>query len=636
MRCTPRGESSRIQLIELFPQWIKDCKYKQLNSLGEIREALESIPVGSSMALDTETTGLDRMRCKLLGFSFTNQEGSAYWVPVKTGQELSVLNEYVKDRICLFYNAGYDIPVLERHHVMINKFEDMMCLVFMDNPNARMRGLKEAGRDILNLDTVELKDLFPGKKVKIQFDLLDPTVKVLYGCQDADLTWRLFQELSHLKTQQAKIWGLEMALVRPNFEMEMNGVDIDIPFLAKSADLVKSKILKYRERIFELAGHQFEINSNAQIAKVLYEELGLVCPKLTPKGSPKVDKDTLALIKTRHPILQPLMEIGTLENKLSSCIEKWPTILHPDTGRLHCHFIQWNVPTGRYASSDPNLQNVPKSLTKEEKESYLNIRNAFVANAIEEANVNPGLDDFLFLDCDYSQIELRVAASMSGEPVWFGAYSGNLDVHADTAKKIFKVPTPSDDQRSKAKTGNFGILYGQSGYSFAMKQGMPKEEGEAFVQAWFAALPVLTQWIKVEKEKSRRSGVATTFFGRRRPMIINEMNGINCADRKMRQFWERSVISHICQGTAADLMKLALVLIRKAIKENGYQNDIFPLLTVHDQILFKVRVRKVEEAKKLIREVMELKVSGFCPLTIDMKIGTRWGSCVDLSKWSLT
>lgn len=476
-----------------------------------------------------------------------------------------------------------------------------------------------------------MKDLFP-KKSKIRFDILDDQVKTYYTGQDADLTMQLFNALSYLKTEQPKIWGLEMALIRPNFEMELNGIDLDCALLSKISRYLGEEILKRKNLIFESAGKVFELNSNKQLGIVLYEELGMKCPRLTPKGNPKVDKETLAMLKGEHPIIEPLLDIGSLETKKNSFVDKMPTLLNSSTNRLHCSFIMWNVPTGRYSSSGPNLQNVPKYRLKD-KESLMNIRNAFVANPLEEANEFPQDDDFVFGDFDYSQIELRVAASLAKEPVWFDAYSGDLDVHAGTAMQIYKVSTPTEAQRDKAKTGNFGILYGQSGYSFAMKNNMDKEAGEAFVNAWFEALPTLAEWIRVEKAKSRRSGFAYTHFGRRRPMFIDPSNGINCSNRRLRAFWERSVISHICQGTAADIMKLALVLVRKKVHDANMQEHIKTLLTVHDQILFKIRKRHLEEGIALIRSAMEISISGFVPLKVDLKVGTRWGSCVSYDKW---
>jgi DNA polymerase-1 len=617
-------------MLELFPEWVKECHYTRLYA-EDLKERLDKIPAGDYLALDIETNSLDRLTAKIRGFSFSNKEGEAFWVPIKTGEELKILSEFTPERTCLFYNGSYDIPILERHGVLIPKFEDVMFLVFLDNPNKRMRGLKEAAGDILGLDMVELKKLFPGKRVHVNFDLLDPEVQRIYGCMDADATWRLFGELSHYKLTQKKIWGLEMALVRPNIEMELNGVDIDSEYLIRMGDVMGDRMTTLKSEIYKLAGCGFELNSPKQISDVLYSKLGLICPRKTRKGAFSTDKDTLTLLQNAHPIIPLLIEVGSLETKKNGFVDKLPTLLSPVTNRLHCSFIQWNVPTGRYSSSGPNLQNVPKA-SVEDRQKGLNVRDGFVANPSKEANDDPQDGDWVFVDCDYSQIELRVAASISREPVWCRAYEGDADIHQDTAKTIFKTDSPTKAQRDLAKTGNFGILYGQSGYSFAQKMGLPIDEGENFVNAWFAALPALEDWMRIEKERARQSGFAYTFWGRRRPMYLDADNGINCADRKLRMFWERSVISHKVQGSAADIMKLAIVLLRKRIHFEGLQDEIKMLLTVHDQILFKVKLGVLDKCMAVIKEAMEIKISGWVPLKVGFDIGTRWGSCKESGK----
>lgn len=614
---------------QMFPAWVKERMYARLSDLDSLAHVLNSglfSDPDMPMALDIETTSLDRLTAKILGFSFSFIEGEAYWVPITTGEEFKVLAEAVRDRLCIFYNANYDLPILERHGVKIGRFEDAMCLVYLENPNAHMRGLKEASKTFLGREMVELKSFFSGKKAQVNFELLPAEVATPYACMDADATLCLYNMLGHIKTRYPKIWGIEMALVRPTIEMEQNGLDIDIDLLRTLSDKVGKRIDALKAEIFGYAGGEFNTNSPVQVNKVLYEKLGLPCKKQTKIGNRSSGEEALKLIKDKHKIVPLLLAVGSLQQKREGFLDALPGRVNSTTGRIHCNLKQWNVTTGRYSSANPNLQNIPKA-KQEDKDAGLIIRDAFVANPTKAANDNPGEDDWIFIDGDYSQIELRVAASLSKEPVWVNAYMHDLDVHIDTAKGIFQTKTPTEDQRSKAKTGNFGMLTGQSGYAFAMEMGIKPEAGDAFVAAWYKALPELSNWMNRERDRSRKTGYAETFWGRRRQMGLTAINHITCFDMKLRAHWERSVCSHIIQGTAADIMKFAIILAHRAIIKAGWQNDAKILLTVHDQLLFKVRKRIVAEAIPVIKRAMELKIDGWVPLVFTMSTGTRWGSC---------
>jgi len=627
--CVTTTEGALVEGLEtIFPEWVKERKYTRISDLDTLRRVLGSIGPDTPMALDTETTGLDRLTVKCLGFSFSFVEGEAYWVPITTGEEFQPLAEAVKDRLVIFYNANFDIPVLERHGVKIGRFEDAMCLVYLENPNAHMRGLKEASKVFLGREMVELKSFFAGKgsKAKVNFEILPDDVATPYAAMDADATLCLYNKLLDISQRYPKIWGIEMALVRPTLEMEQNGLNIDIALLRELSDRVGVRIDALRAEIFRLAGEEFNTNSPIQTSKILYEKLKLPCKKKTLTGNDSCGDKALQLIKGHHPIVGLLLEVASLQQKRKGFLDALPGRVHPVTGRIHCSLKQWNVTTGRYSSANPNLQNIPKA-KQADKDAGLIIRDA-LANASNEANADPQDDDWVFIDGDYSQIELRVAASLSGEPVWVNAYLHDLDVHIDTARGIFQTDKPTDDQRSKAKSGNFGMLTGQSGYAFAQMMGISPEAGDAFVSSWYRALPQLSAWMHREREKSRATGYAETFWGRRRQMGVASFDHINCFDAKRRAHWERSVCSHIIQGSAADIMKLSIVLVRRAIHQAGWQDDVKLLLTVHDQLLFKARKRLVAEAVPVIKQAMELKIANWVPLVFEVSTGTRWGSCV--------
>lgn len=617
-----------------FPAWTQERNYIRINDIETLKQVFQDVPPDLPVALDTETTGLDRLTAKLLGYSFSCEDGVTYWVPINTGEEFKPLADFIADRLCIFYNANYDIPILERHGINVGHFEDAMCMVYLENPNAHMRGLKEASKTMLGREMVELKSFFSGKKPKVQFELLDYDTACTYACMDADCTLALWHKLQYIKTKYPKIWGIEMALVRGTMEMELEGIDLDLGLLRHLSDKFGDLLERTKQKVYKLAGHEFNTNSPMQVCVVLYEELGLPCKTTTKTGRPSVGKEALKALRGRHAIVNLLLEVGSLQGKLSAFIDALPKKIHPVTGRLHCSFRQWNVTTGRYSSANPNLQNVPKA-KQDDIDAGLIIRNAFVANDTLEANDNPGPDDWVFIDGDYSQIELRVATSLSREPTWLNAYLQGVDVHMDTAKKMFETETPTPDQRFKAKTANFSMLYGQSGYAFALKMDMKPEAGEEFVQKWFAALPVLSAWMKAERQNSHNTMAANTVWGRRRVMGVHETDSINCFDMKRRAHWERSVCSHIIQGTAADIMKLAIVMVRRAIIHAGLTDDIKILLTVHDQLVFRVRKRVLDQALPLIQEAMELKIAGWVPLVFDMAVGTRWGSCTPIERVSV-
>jgi DNA polymerase-1 len=619
---------------QIFPEWVKERSYTRISDLETLARVFNEHPdLDAPMALDTETTSLDRLTARILGFSFAFTEGEAFWVPITTGEEFKLLADAIKDRFVLFYNANYDLPILERHGVKIGRFEDAMCLVWLENPNAHMRGLKEASRVFLGREMVELKSFFSGKKAKVNFELLPADIATPYACMDADATLCLYNKLQNIKALYPKIWGIEMALVRPTIEMEQNGIDIDIDLLRDLSIRVGNKIAALKAEIYKLAGEEFNTNSPVQVNKILYDKLKLPCKRQTKTGNRSSGEDALKLIQERHKIIPLLLAVGSLQQKREGFLDALPGRVNSTTGRIHCNLKQWNVTTGRYSSANPNLQNIPKAKL-EDRASGLIIRDAFVANPTKAANDNPGDEDWVFIDGDYSQIELRVAASLSGEPVWVNAYLLDEDVHIDTAKGIFHTEHPTEDQRSKAKTGNFGMLTGQSGYAFAMEMGITPDAGDAFVEAWYAALPELSKWMNRERQRARDTGYAQTFWGRRRTMGLTGINNINCFDQKLRAHWERSVCSHIIQGTAADIMKLAIVLVRRAILKAGWQDDVKTLLTVHDQLLFKVRKRLVPYAIPVITEAMEIKIAGWVPMKFQLQAGTRWGSCTKIEEYT--
>jgi DNA polymerase-1 len=330
-------------------------------------------------------------------------------------------------------------------------------------------------------------------------------------------------------------------------------------------------------------------------------------PWHTPTGQGSTEAQYLEAIRHEHEAVGVIIEAMSFSVLQRSFTSALPGKINPVTGRVHPSLWPMGTSTGRFSCSDPNLQNVPKKIGDD---SPVNIRDAFVSR--------PG---WTLVDCDYSQIELMIATWLSGEPMWWRAYVNGEDVHRNTAIKVYGVDDPTDKQRDDGKEGNYKLLYGQGARNFGRKYGMTLEKAEQFVDAWIAAVPRFAVWREKVKMDARRTGKAHTHFGRERPM-----DGIFSDDRKTAGEWERRAVSHTVQGTAADLMKMAIVRVHKALSERPSLPAAM-LLQIHDELLFEVRDDAIEEATELIRDRMTIVLDGFVPLKVDVKTGKTWGSC---------
>jgi len=597
----------------IFPAWYGQREYQGVNDLEHLIVWIERLKEYQYLACDLETSGLDSRTDRILGMGLSWGPGHGIFIDTEAIGNVAFfhLKPLLLNATLLGYNFKFDMAFLRKMDIEIEKFEDVQILVFMSDPNEGMTGLKDAGQKFLGLETVELKSFFE-KKQPIDFTMLSWETKVLYGSADVDLTFAIWEHLAPLKKAQPLVWQMENRLTKVLQNMNERGILINPDEFTRQSKVIQDRIDLLSQEIFDEAGQTFDLDSPKQVNYILFEKLGYKATgKKTKTGQNETGKMAMKMLSSQYPVCGKIAEWKSLAKIKSGFIDKMPTIVNPATGRVHTELIGCNASTGRLSSKNPNLQNVPASLDDAKKQVY-DVRRGFVSS--------PG---FVFLDCDYSQIELRVAASMSKEPIWVDAYRKDRDLHLEMATRMYHQPAEkiTKQQRQFAKNGNFGLLYGQSAYSFANMYQIPIEEAEKIYGLWWSTVPTLKRWVADEIERGRRRGFATTYFGRQRKMI-----GIHSQEQKWRKHWERNVISHIIQGGAADVMKLSLINLEKNIKQAELGKDIQMLLSVHDQVLFEVRESRVDEAVRLVRNSMELNIKDWVPLKVDAKIGTTWGS----------
>lgn len=673
-------KSVECATIQILKQWDLMSTYTEVTTIRELDRIAREHKDSTEISLDTETTGLDTITAKCLGYSFSFESHVAYWVPIKVDPQLKALNRLVKGKTVIFFNAGYDLAIVEKYSVKIpdKKVRDVMIACFFRDISKyhRNAGLKAQAEIILSLPTVELKSIIMAntgaKKIKddeVNFTSLELWQQRVYGCQDADITMQLWQEKSiqaAVKTMP-EIWELEHQVIRPVMEMYKHGVGVDLKRVAKSDALLERECKKCHEKVEQITFRECEtvkdddsgvitfanpelarltkkkglnLGSFRQKQMLLFDELDLPRTYRIASGWCTGQK-ALAGIEDSHEIIPLIMRYAKMNARRNSYTKKIPRLINAVTGRIHPTLWQTGTKSGRFSCSNPNMQGI--SLDQEEDDPA-KIREVFVP---AKGNVMTA--------ADYSQIELRISASLSYEPLWYDAYcAGNIDVHQQTAALMYKVPFEevTDAQRKIAKVVNFSILTGIGEYALSArnKRTIPtREVARKLIDGWFNAVPKISRWLDSIKEQAHRQKEMRTFFGRIRPFSeINDpkpetialfIESVRSADwthgmdeetLKKRAYealissYERKAVSHIIQGTAADLMKIALVRVRRAIRKEKI--PVKMILTVHDELLFEHSPKIINEFHSLLKEAMEFKklADGWVPLTIDIGYGKSW------------
>ncbi|WP_278581773.1 DNA polymerase I [Prevotella denticola] len=590
-------------------------EYKLIDNEEEMDRLCDFFMTKEFVSIDTETTSTDAIRAELVGLSFSVEENKAFYVPLPANREEALKYVqifkplYENDNILkIGQNIKYDYEVLNNYGVTLQgKMFDTMIAHYLIQPELH-HNMDYMAETLLGYRTIHIEELIgpKGKKQKNMRDL-SPTDICEYAAEDADITLRL----KHLLEPRLKelgleelFWNIEMPLVRVLADMELNGVCLDTEALQETSRIFTDRMKQYEQEIYKEAGETFNIGSPKQVGDILFGKLQIMDkPKKTKTGQYVTSEEVLQSLEAKHPIVRNILNYRGMKKLLSTYIDALPKLINPRTGHIHTSFNQAQTATGRLSSSDPNLQNIPVR-TDDGKE----IRKCFIPE-----------DGCLFFSADYSQIELRIMAHLSGDENMMEAFREGHDIHRATAAKIWHedIDKVTDAQRKKAKQANFGIIYGITTYGLAQRMGIPNGEARELIQDYFHTFPKVKAYMEQAKETARAKGYAETLFHRRR-----YLPDINSRNATVRGFAERNAINAPIQGTEADIIKVAMVRIWKRFKEEGIRSKM--ILQVHDELNFSVYPEERKQVERIVIEEMQNACQLNVPLTADAGWGSNW------------
>jgi DNA polymerase-1 len=577
------------------------------------------------LVVDVESTSTDPMSAGLVGIALTTQEGKGYYIPIDHKSKSKIpnfpvslvaakLGPLLRDPGIPKYahNANYDLTVLAEQGIDVAPVTcDTMIAEWLINPGSRNLGLKNLSWTRLGIEMTPISDLIGSGKKQITMDLVPVEEAAPYACADVDMTLRLANRLQPDLRDKA-LWALfsevEMPLVPIIVDMQRAGVKLDVEFLNDMSRELGQRLGELEEEIEGYVGHAININSTQQLSVALFDEKGLALPWMRrgKSGHYSTAADVLEKIRNKHPVVELILEHRQLSKLKGTYVDALPALVNARTGRVHTSFNQTGSVTGRFSSSNPNLQNIPirTELGRE-------IRRAFVAER-----------GWLLLAVDYSQVELRVLAHISGDPAMLGAFSRGEDIHASTAAAIYGVPLEevTSDQRRVAKMTNFAISYGVTGFGLSERTELSPEEAEVFIQTYFETYPKIKEYIDRTREQAREQGYVETLLGRRR--YFPELGTEARVHRNVREQAYRMAINAPIQGTAADILKVAMNHLWKALRTSGLRSRM--LLQVHDELVLEVPEGEMEQVARLVVETMEGAYDLGAPLKVDAKVGPNW------------
>ncbi|MEA3459973.1 MAG: DNA polymerase I [Chloroflexota bacterium] len=595
--------------------------YSAVTDEDALDELVAKLSSAKGLAFDTETTSTDPMDAELVGISLAAREGEAYYIPV--GHEggpqlprelvLGKLRPILEDASIPKYghNSKYDFTVLAHYGVRVGGLAfDTMIAEWLINPASKNLGLKNLAWARLGVEMTPITDLIGKGKGQITMAQVPIGEAAPYACADADMTYHLVRVLEP-KLRGKELWPLftqvEMPLVPVLSEMEMRGVKLSVDYLKEMSEGLQGRLAELELEIQDMVGHPFNINSTQQLSGVLFVELGLPAqgvPK-TKAGFYSTAAGVLEKLRGKHPIIDLILEYRELAKLKSTYVDTLPELVNERRGRVHTSYNQTGTVTGRISSSDPNLQNIPIRT-----ELGRQVRRAFIAA--------PG---HLLLSSDYSQVELRIMAHISQDEGLLAAFRRGEDIHASTAAAVLDVPIEAvtPEMRRLAKTVNFGLSYGMSGYGLAQRTGLSQEEANAFIKNYFAKYPKVKKYVEETKRRAHKQGYVETLLGRRRyfPELTSEK-----AHWSVKRAAEREAINMPIQGTAADILKIAIINLHRAIHERELRSRM--ILQVHDELVLEVPEEEMEVVKLLVKSTMEGAFKLDAPLKVDMKVGKNW------------
>ena len=576
----------------------------------------ERLLMQKSVCFDTETTGLNPLDAELVGIAFSWEAGKGYYLPFPEEREKA---QELIEKIRPFFenesiekigqNLKYDIKVLDKYNIKVKSpIFDTMIAHYLINPDMR-HNMDVLAETYLNYTPQPITELI-GKKGKNQKSMRDVDLKsqTEYGVEDADITFQLKtlfeKELEDANTR--KLFNeIEIPLVEVLADMELEGIKLDENYLQSLSEALTNDIKDLETKIYEEAGEEFLISSPKQLGIILFEKLELSKkPKKTKTGQYSTSEDVLSVLAEENPIVQHVLDYRGLVKLQNTYVDALPNQIEKTTGRVHTEYVQTIAATGRLSSNNPNLQNIPIRTERGRQ-----VRKAFV----------PRDENFVLLAADYSQIELRIIAALSDEENMINAFKEGEDIHASTAAKVFNVPLEevTRDQRSNAKTVNFGIIYGVSAFGLSNQTSLSRSEAKDLIDTYYKTYPKLSSYIADQVEFARQNGYVSTVLGRRR-----YLKDINSRNQVVRGAAERNAVNAPIQGSAADIIKLAMINIHNKLKVGNYKTRM--LLQVHDELVFDAHKEELEEMKTMIRTEMENAYKLQVPLDVEIGIGQNW------------
>jgi DNA polymerase-1 len=615
-----------LEFAKMLEQFISDEKsdkhtYHLIKSRRELDSFIDTLKKQPGFVIDLETTSLKPIEADIVGFSFSFKEKEAFYLPLELKESDLRAEEILKRLEPLLTNGKikkwgqnikYDLMVLKRNGIELKGIEyDTMIASYLLNPSQRQHNLDALSLQYLNYKKIPTSDLIGKGRKQISMKEVPVEKVAAYACEDADITLRIKNVLEP-RLKEAKITELfeevEIPLINVLAEMEMNGVFLDKQLLKRMSQDLEAELAELEENIYTLAGEKFNINSPQQLGKILFEKLRIQ----DSRGIKKVKKSktgystNIAVLESYsfHPFVQNILKYRQSSKLKSTYVDSLPKLVNPYTGKVHTSFNQTVTATGRLSSSDPNLQNIPIR-----SELGRQIRKAFI----------PSEAGYKILSADYSQIELRIVAHLSGDKTLIDSFLRGEDIHRRTAALIFEVPPEevTREMRSQAKSINFGIIYGMGPMRLASETGITMSEAKQFIESYFEKYPKVYEYIQSTIEKAKLQGYVTTILNRRR--LLPEINSQN---PRISSNAENIAINTPIQGSAADLIKVAMLRIAEEIREKKLKTKM--ILQVHDELVFEIPEEELEESKELIKRNMEGVYHMVVPIKVDMGVGDNW------------
>jgi len=590
--------------------------YQRIESFEELKLLVEKMMKQEIVAFDTETEGLNALETDIVGISFSWQKGIGYYLPIKNNKSaheksFEILRPFFESTeiIKVGHNIKFDIQVLHKYNVKVSSpIYDTMVAHYLINPDMR-HNLDTLSESYLNYSPISIESLI-GKKGKNQISMRDVSIDKItdYASEDADITLQLksiFDKEIEVNNLSKIFYDIEIPMINVLSEMETEGIKIDTSYLEKLDKEFEEDLEKLKKEIFKKSGEEFNLNSPKQLGEILFDKLKLVSkPKKTKTGQYSTSEEVLSSLANDHKIIEDILEWRSLDKLQNTYVKSLPNEVSSLTNRVHSSFNQTVTTTGRLSSNNPNLQNIPIRTANGQK-----IRRAFI----------PRGSDYILMAADYSQIELRVIASMSNEKNMIDAFVNNQDIHTMTASKIYNVDPENvtREQRGNAKTVNFGIIYGVSAFGLSQQTDLNRSESKVMIDNYFLNYPGLKKYMSDQIDFARNNGYVETIMGRRR-----YLQNINSQNNMLRSSSERNAINAPIQGSAADIIKIAMININSELKKQSLKSKM--LLQVHDELVFDVHKSEKDQIKDIVKTTMESAVKLKVPLKIDLEFGKNW------------